>query len=197
VAIHRGNLPPEELGVMRGIVVTSAPRTLLDLSGVATEPRLRRLVKEAEFQSLCDAESLHEVLARHPRKRGRRTLARLVEDHVLAGRATRSEMEDRFLAFCAHRDLPLPETNVALEIGGRRFEIDCLWRGERVALELDGRRAHATDTAFESDRERDRMLLAAGWTPTRATWTQLHQYGDALEADLRTILRRFRPRIGA
>jgi very-short-patch-repair endonuclease len=46
----------------------------------------------------------------------------------------------------------------------------------------------ATRTAFESDRERDRRLQAAGWTVVRVTWRQLHGEPEAVLADLRRLL---------
>ena len=118
-----------------------------------------------------------------------------MEDRALAAGKTRSELEDRFLLFCRRRGLPLPETNVELAVRGRTLNVDCVWRKARVVLELDGRRAHDTATAFEADRSRDRALVAAGWRPTRATWTHLHAEADALEADLRAALRLDRSRI--
>jgi very-short-patch-repair endonuclease len=58
-----------------------------------------------------------------------------------------------------------------------------------VALELDGRRAHQTRSAFEADRRRDRLLTVAGWRPVRVTWRHLDREADELEADLRSLLR--------
>jgi len=145
VALHRASLPPADLRLVRGIVVTSVPRTLLDLASTVSDQRLRRLVKEAEFQRLTGTDELRDVLARHTRRKSRGTLARIVGDRVHAGRPTRSEMEDLFLEFCARRGLALPETNVELMIRGRKLEVDCVWRAERVALELDSRQAHDTE----------------------------------------------------
>jgi len=104
-----------------------------------------------------------------------------------AGR-TRSDLEDDFLEFCSRRGLPLPETNVTMTVRGVRVEPDCLWRAERVILELDGYQGHGGKTAFEAERARDRVLAAAGWLPTRATWAQVHFDGDALESELRDLL---------
>jgi hypothetical protein len=38
---------------------------------------------------------------------------------------------------------------------GRFFEPDCMWREQRLVVELDGRAVHGTEQAFESDRQRD------------------------------------------
>jgi len=51
---------------------------------------------------------------------------------------------------------PRPEVNAWLTVGDRSFPVDCLWRAERLIVELDGRAVHGTATAFEADRERDR-----------------------------------------
>jgi very-short-patch-repair endonuclease len=77
-----------------------------------------------------------------------------------------------------------PETNVLLEIDGETFEIDALWRAERVVVELDSRRFHDTPLAFERDRRRDRKLLAAGWRPVRITWRQITEERAAVGGDL-------------
>ena len=63
-----------------------------------------------------------------------------------------------------------------------------MWRPQRLIAELDGRSVHATNRAFESDRRRDRMLLAEGWRSTRVTWLQIQREGDEVAADLRRLL---------
>lgn len=57
-------------------------------------------------------------------------------------------------------------------------------------VELDGRAVHATDRAFETDRQRDRILLAEGWRSTRVTWRQLRDEPEEIAADLRRALHR-------
>ncbi|MEA2430750.1 MAG: hypothetical protein QOI19_1223 [Thermoleophilaceae bacterium] len=95
--------------------------------------------------------------------------------------------EDAFVAFLDRHDLPRPETNVWLSVGGQTHEIDCLWRNQRLVVELDGRAAHDTARAFESDRAKDRRLTVAGWRPTRVTWRQLRREEDQLARDLRAL----------
>lgn len=188
VVVHHAVLPPADRALIEGIPVTSVARTILDESAVRSRQRLRRLVKEAEFAGLVDCDALADVLARHPRRRGRRALARIVDEYVLGAGRTRSELEDRFLAFRASRGLPMPETNVVLDLPSGKIEVDCLWRDARLVVELDGRQAHSTAGAFEADRARDRRLVAAGWRPMRVTWAHLHRDSDTLEREIRGAL---------
>ena len=73
-------------------------------------------------------------------------------------------------------------------MGGVAIEADCLWRRERLVVELDGYTAHATRAAFERDRARDRRLQAAGWRVVRITWRQLHDEPQEVAAELRALL---------
>lgn len=93
---------------------------------------------------------------------------------MLAARAegatvTRSELEVRFLEFIDELGLPSPQTNQWIE----GFEVDCVWREQRLAVELDGRSYHDTLQAYERDRVR--VLQAAGWHPIRVTGRQLER----------------------
>jgi very-short-patch-repair endonuclease len=93
-----------------------------------------------------------------------------------------------FAAFLDRRGLPRPEFNVWLTVRGHTHEIDCLWRAQRVVVELDGRQVHDTANAFESDRAKLRRLAAAGWRPVPVTWRQLHREEAELAADLAALL---------
>jgi very-short-patch-repair endonuclease len=96
----------------------------------------------------------------------------------------KSELEERFQAFLLNAGLPLPTTNVLIE----GYEVDCVWPGARLIVELDGRTHHAAAHAFEEDRVRDRRLEANGWRVVRITWRQLHDTPGAVEADVRRLL---------
>lgn len=190
IVIHRPRLPAEEIEIVHGIPTTTVARTLLDLSGRIDHRRLRRLVKEAEFRDLVSMRVLAEILEAHPRRPGRRALAQIVGSYVDGSRRTRSELEDRFLEFCAARHLPRPETNVVLQVRGKSIEVDCLWREARLIVELDGWRAHGRESAFQDDRARDRSLIAAGYAPMRITWAQLAHDAARVDAEIRAALAR-------
>ena len=102
--------------------------------------------------------------------------------------ATRSELEDRFLAFVDRAGLPRPEVNAALQLADGWIEADCLWRAPRLVVELDGYTSHATRAAFDHDRARDRTLQAAGWRVVRITWRHLTHDPTTLTAQLRELL---------
>jgi very-short-patch-repair endonuclease len=82
----------------------------------------------------------------------------------------------------------MPQFNTHVHAGARSIECDCVWREQRVVVELDGRAAHATAAAFERDRARDRALQVEGWRIVRITWRQLHYEADKVAADLGKIL---------
>jgi very-short-patch-repair endonuclease len=99
-------------------------------------------------------------------------------------RVIRSELEELFQDFLLNAGLPLPLTNILIE----GMEVDCAWPDARLVVELDGRAAHDTLTAFEDDRARDRRLEAARWRVIRITWRQLVETPDEVEHDLRRLL---------
>lgn len=189
ITVHRSYVPDDERTLLLGIPITGVSRTLLDLSAVLTKRQLERALNEAEVLGLTDRLSLPDLLGRHPGRRGSATLRTLLEDGTAVRGVTRSRLERRFLATLDRAGLPQPRLNADVAVRGRFFEADCLWLEQQVIVELDGREAHGTVRAFERDRERDRLLLVAGWRVTRVTWRQLRDDPAAVIADLRELLR--------
>ena len=72
-----------------------------------------------------------------------------------------------------------------LFVAGHWIEVDCLWRSARLIVELDSRKFHQTDAAFENDRERDRALISEGWRVIRITWRQLDRDPAGVARDCR------------
>lgn len=58
----------------------------------------------------------------------------------------------------------------------------------RLVIELDGFGSHGTREAFQSDRERDRKLVAAGWRIVRFTWADIQERPERAVAELRALL---------
>jgi hypothetical protein len=186
---HFAALPPDEITTHRDIPVTSVPRTLFDLAAVFSVDVVEHALRESERLRLYDALSLEDLLARYPRRRGNKAIREcLRRRRELPVGVSREELEARFLAFLDRFGIPRPRLNAWLTLGSRRYQVDCLWPGQRLIVELDGWGTHGTRSAFEGDRDRDRRLTAAGYRGTRVTWRQLHEIPAEIAADLRASL---------
>jgi hypothetical protein len=185
---HEGSLLRDEVVRVRGIPVTSVPRTILDLAATRPEREVERAWNEMEVRELRDRNSVVQLLGRHPGRKGSLLLMRLASGEKLPVGITRNELEEGFLALVDRFGLPRPRMNAHLPIRGRFFEIDCLWEKLRVAIELDGGAAHRTTKAFHKDRERDRILTAEGYTTARITWDHITRTPNEVAHDLRAIL---------
>jgi len=188
VQVHRARrLHPEDVTAKQGIPVTTVARTLVDLTDVLGSDRVLRALREAEFLQLLDH---HALTAAVHRAHGRRRLT-VLKDAIQAhtpGQIVREELEHRFLELVREAGLPPPETNVKITARGRRYEIDCLWREQRVAVELDGRAGHARTAAFEPDRRKDAALNAIGLRPLRFTWLRVSREPADVIAELDATL---------
>jgi very-short-patch-repair endonuclease len=185
---HFSLLPPDEIAECDGIPVTSVPRAIFDMAAISPPETVELMLREAEFRRLYDRLSLHDLLARHPRRPGskavRAALARLDQG---TGRIA-SPLEERFLPFLDRHRLPRPRLNAWLNVGGERYRVDCLWLPTRQIVELDGWEGHGTRSAFRDDRTRDRRLRVARYGVTRIAWYQLDDEAEAIAADLRALL---------
>jgi hypothetical protein len=188
ILLHRSNVPDNERTEVEGIPVTTVPRTILDCAPTMTERRIERLINEADVLRLHDQLSIPDLLHRYPRRPGSREVWVALNKRDAGATFTRSDLEELLIELVDELGLRRPETNVVVEIDGETFEIDALWRAERVAVELDSRRFHLTPLAFERDRRRDRKLSAAGWRPVRITWRQITGERTAVGCDLSTML---------
>jgi very-short-patch-repair endonuclease len=183
IVVHRSTIPMDERTIEDGIPVTTAPRTMLDLSSLLDLRQLERAWNEMEVRGLTDSLSVPDLLARHPGRRGVAKLRVLLDGDESEG-ITRNEFEEAFVALLDRHGLPRGRMNADLAVRGRFFVVDCLWERQRLAVELDGGGVHRTRRAFQDDRLRDRILVAEGWRTSRITWDQLRDEPTEIAADL-------------
>ncbi len=188
IVVVQLSLAPDEITTEDGIPVTTVARTLLDLASVLDHERLVQAVGAAEKRLLADSPSLPVLIERHRGARGLATLRTIVADSRLGIDVPASELEIEFATFVRRRGLPAPEVNAWLEVDGRWFELDCLWRTHGLAVELDSREHHADAGSFERDRARDTALLSIGVRTARVTARRLRVDPDGLERELRSAL---------
>jgi hypothetical protein len=189
IRCHRAVLRADEVGEVDGIAVTSPFRTVLDVAALGDRGDVEHALHEIQVGGIADAVSFDALLERHQGHRGAALLQSVRAAKAPIG-VPRNVFERAFVAFLDEYRLPRPAMDATLPLRGRLYEVDALWRRERLAAELDGREVHGTGDAFESDRERDRTFLAHGWRTTRITWRQLRDHRPALAADLRLLLGR-------
>jgi very-short-patch-repair endonuclease len=154
----RENRPPSLVTRREGIPVTTVPRTIEDLRGYVAPRLVRRAIREAEFMGL-----------------------RL--DGVESDRS-RSDLEKDFLELCHRHGLPAPEVNVKLG----RWEVDFLWRDQRLVVETDSFAYHRGSVAFEDDHARDLDLRGEGFTVLRFSERQLNEEPGRVVEDVARAL---------
>jgi REase_MTES_1575/Transcriptional regulator, AbiEi antitoxin len=185
IRVYCSQLPPDEVTVLNGIPITTVARTFLDLATVLPVRHVERALHEAEVRRLQGRLQLPSLLQRYPRRSGT-PLVRAILD---GGEGiTRSTLESSFADFVSAWGLLPPARNARIPAGNCWFECDCVWRDQRLIVELDGRAFHGTARAFERDRARDRRLSAAGWRVIRVTWRQLRDEPEAVATDVRAAL---------
>ena len=169
------------------IPCTTVARTLVDLAGVLEHTGIERAWQRAEMLRLLDVDAVHQAMSNGQGRRGAATLRTLIAEHP-PDEVTRSELEDRFLKLCRNASLPLPEVNTRIEANGTTYEVDFLWRAQRLVVETDGWGPHHTRDAFEADRRRDADLLVAGLRVVRFTWRQVSREPTTVASTVCSLL---------
>jgi very-short-patch-repair endonuclease len=179
----------EHVVVVQGIACTSPSRTIVDLAGLCSAQTLARTVEQAAVLRVLDVPGIDEILSER-RRRGSRRLNLLLENwrRYSPRMRVRSRMEAKLLPLLTYYSLPIPETNMKLRIGRKTFEVDFLWKRQRVVVETDGGRFHDNPLAQERDSERNRALARAGYKVPRIGWAELRDEPDRAIAEIRRFL---------
>jgi very-short-patch-repair endonuclease len=179
---HRvAHLPRQDVRTMRGLRITSVARTICDLAATESARDTEQAFQEALYHDIVTDTALEAVLEREPNRRGAPVIRSLIRDP----RLTRSERERRLLRLIDQAQLPKPLANVPLN----GYKADIYWPKHNLVVEFDGWRAHGHRLAFESNRKRDQILLAAGIRTLRVTDRQLEDEPIAVTARIAQALR--------
>jgi hypothetical protein len=182
VKTHRCRfLNAQDATLVRGVPVTTVPRTLVDISSVLSLDALARACHEAGVRYGTTPRAVEAVLARRPNVRGARKLRRVIHGDV---HVTLSKLESRVLELLREEGLDLPLTN--RPAGGRR--VDCRWPKHRLTVELDGYRFHNSRYSWEQDRRREREARARGDEFRRYTSGDVMEDPSLMLAELRALL---------
>lgn len=184
-------LPDLDVSVMAGQRITSVERTICDLASQSGPRRLRHLVERAIVDQRCRATELQACVLSY-RRRGRegsRALGLFALPILDGDPIPSSELERLAVSFLRRERV---EGWVAQFVppwhDGIRGVVDFAWPEQQLVLEVDGRRWHTTTQAFDEDRRRDQLAVAAGWRTIRAGWQQLKHRPDEIADALRAAL---------
>ena len=181
-------LLPRDVETVDGIPCTTVARTLLDLGAVLPRRVVERAFDQAEVLRVLDMKQIDDVLSRVGGHRGAAVLRAIIGDYA-GPTLTRNDLEEAFLAICRAAGCPQPEVNVWIALEPIGYEVDFLWRAQRLIAEADGRDAHTTRLAFEHDRIRDQRLMLAGYQVVRFPRRQVLDDPASVAATMRELLR--------
>ena len=174
-----------------GVPVTSPARTIVDVAGISDSKGLAEVIEQAAILGLLNVSAIDRILNGH-RRRGANRLRRVIEPwrRYKPGIKIRSRMEAKLLPMLSVAALPVPETNVRLRVGARTYEVDFLWRRQKVIVETDGGRFHDNPAAGQRDSDRNHALTGAGYRVPRLGWEDLRDRPEETMRELAGLLRR-------
>jgi very-short-patch-repair endonuclease len=180
---------PGDTWAHEAVPCTSPSRTIVDVAGIVGEELLSRTVEQAAVLGVLHVARIDAILA-GPRRRGSPRLRGILEHWRRYSPDTRlrSRMEAKLLPLLSKHNIPIPEINQVLVFDGEPFEIDFLWRAQRLALETDGNRFHGNPLAQARDRHRDCVLAAAGYRVPRLGWDDLRDRPEVTIAEIARLL---------
>lgn len=186
VVVHRtSTLTPGDIRIHKNLPITSPARTLLDLADLLEGRDLERALDEALVKRLTSRAVVGRTVREMNGRRGAGRLQRALTRHALP-QVTRSELEKRMHQLIRAASLAEPEVNA--RICG--YEVDFLWRRQRLVVEVDGYQFHSSRPAFERDRAKANRLVAAGFAVMRVTWWQMAEEPYAVVARIAEALAR-------
>jgi hypothetical protein len=180
-ALHirsRPALSPHSTVSRRGIPVTGASQTLVDLATELPSLQMERAVNEADKRGLVDPETLRSELGSRAGQPGVRPLRDLLDKRTF--RLSDSDLEVLFRPISTAAGLPLPLTKQ--RVNG--FEVDFFWPELGLVVETDGLRYHRTPSTQARDARRDRAHVLAGMSPLRFTHYEIKYEPSQVRATL-------------
>ena len=160
--------------VLDGTPVTTPARTLLDLSARLGTVHLSECVIDVCLRGLTTIARLSEDLDywRRPGVAGGPRLHQVLQGCEDVPQ-TDSYLESKFLLLMREAGLPMPRTQVAIQVDGFSYRVDTLWDDWLLIVELNGYGTHASRIQLAADAERAARLQAAGYEVVVFTFDQV------------------------
>ena len=179
-----------------GVRVTTVARTICDLGAVVARSRLHHVVEVAiaeERVTVGELQACAGAWCRRGRS-GSGVIRALDHDLLDVEPLPGSELERRAILLLGEAGIGGWQAQYRPPwYDGVRGVVDLAWLDERVVVELDGRRWHATAQAQGDDRRRDRLATTHGWVTLRFGWAEVVHRPAAFVAEVVDALGGRRP----
>lgn len=172
----------------RGLPVTTAPRTILDLAAVCTVGELRALVIDALQRRKVRFEDLVTIVHRVRRTPGRGRLRQvLLELDPERCDSVFEQLARRRLRRTGLRPDPEP---AEVRAGDRSVHVDIPWRAYRVGVECNGYAFHHSRRDLDRDgRRHNRLVVHTDWRVLELGWDRFEEDWPGFVEELRRVLR--------
>ena len=176
ILVYRSWTLADDCEELRGIPITTVPRTLIDLAAHVSERALARAVREAVRLQLTTVEGIVDCMAPHRGRRGVGRLARVLARYTgLPLERARSGAEVRAMEVFRDAGHQLPRLNRS--IAGE--EADLSWPDRRLIIEIDGGPFHLD---VGEDARKEACWRGAGWTVQRLPSDDVYERPERLLA---------------
>jgi very-short-patch-repair endonuclease/predicted transcriptional regulator of viral defense system len=181
--VHRTRvLRSSDVTRVRGIPVTSVPRTLLDLVRVLSDEVMEAALDTALLLGRTSIGAMRRYLAACGRTRYVGRLVRVLDDREFGVPA--SELERVFERILKRERLPYPSRQHT----HLRYRVDYAYPDQRIAVEVDGRATHSGKQDVQRDRRRQNDIVLDGFLVLRFTWDDVTKDPDYVVATIRRAL---------
>ncbi len=186
---HVISLAPEHVVRLRGLLVTSVDRTMLDVA--RTEPVADALVvADAALRRGADRSGVLELASRCS---GHRGIARARETLSLADAGAESPWESFTRLHVLAAGLPAPRLQVDVSTRQGNYRADMGWEAWRQLIEFDGKVKYRElangdpDSVLLAEKRRQDAMTEVGWRILRLTSDDFHDI-DHLHHRLRALV---------
>lgn len=177
---HQGVLLPEDVTVRRGVAVTSATRTAIDVTTSLEVEAALVCVNYLLHQGHTSIDAIRERYAsmrHHPFTLRSELVFRLADPRL------ESVGESRTWHACWRFGVPMPVPQYEVVVNGRVIaRLDFAWPEHGVWIEFDGKEKYIKllrqgettgDAVLREKRREDRIREITGWRCIRVTWADL------------------------
>jgi very-short-patch-repair endonuclease len=160
----------KDIRIHRGLPTVSPARAIVEMAATLNARGLERALDDGLHRHIVRLTQVRGTLTRAGKHRkGAAVLDGLLRERESGSGITRSGSEQHLWTLLREARLPKPERNQQLG----EYNVDMLWRTERVIVEVDSYDWHLRKANFVNDRVRDADLEAQGFTVLRFTADQI------------------------